>query len=110
VAPISASTQSARIDGARLAFGQAQHLGQADGQCHAGQAVFAHQVRAHARQVAFVRAAEALVEQRRDGGLQHGVTEKLEALVVLGAGAAVGQRTCEQRAVGEAVPQTLLQG
>ena len=75
VAPISASSASARIDGAlraaaaRLALGQAQHLGQAERQRDAVQAVLAHQVGAHARQVAFVGAGEALEQQaaRRPG-------------------------------------------
>ena len=94
---------------AGFAFGQTQHVGQADGKRDAGQTVFANEMRAHARQVAFVGPAEALVEQCRDRGLQDGVAEELEALVVLCTGTAVGQRACQQRAAGKAVTQALLQ-
>jgi hypothetical protein len=66
-------------------------------------------VRAHARQVAFVGAGKARVEQCRDCGLQHGVAEEFEALVVLGAGAAVRQRAQQQARVGEPMAQALLQ-
>ena len=102
-APISASSASARIDGAlraaaaRLAFAQAQHLGQAELQRGAVQAVLAHQVGAHAGQVAFVGAGEALEQQAGDGQAQDGVAEELEALVVVGAEAAVRQRALQQR-------------
>ena len=116
VAPISASSASARIEArmraaaARLAFAEAQQLGQAELQRRAVQAVLAHEVGAHPGQVAFVGAAEAVEQQARDGQAQDGVAEELEALVVVGAEAAVGQRPLQQRRVGEAVADALLQG
>jgi pyrroline-5-carboxylate reductase len=64
---------------------------------------------AHAGQVAFVGAGKSLVEQGRNGGLQHRVAEKLEALVVVGTGAAMGQRSAQQARLQEAVAQALLQ-
>ena len=116
VAPIRASSASARIDGAlraaaaRLAFGQAQHVGQAELQRGAVQAVFAHEVGAHAREVAFVGAAEALEQEARDRQVEHRVAEELEALVVVGAEAAVRERAVQQRLFREAVAEALLQG
>ena len=99
-----------RAAAAGFALGQAQHLRQAERQRGAVQAVLAHQVGAHARQVAFVRAGEALVQQRRDGQVQHRVAEELEPLVVVGAEAAVRQRARQQRGLRKAMAQALLQG
>ena len=73
------------------------------------QAVFAHEVGAHARQVAFVGIAEALEQQARDDQAEDGVAEKLEALVVVGAVAAVGQRALQQGRIAEPVTDALLQ-
>jgi hypothetical protein len=75
------------------------------------QAVLAHQVRAHARQVALVGAGESARTAGRDRQAQHRVAEELEPLVVVGAEAAVRQRALQQ-ALGsrEAVAQPLLQG
>ena len=61
------------------------------------QAVLAHEVGAHAREVAFVGVAEAVEQQARDDQAQHGVAEELEPLVVVGAEAAVRERALEQR-------------
>ena len=74
------------------------------------QAVLAHEVRAHAREVAFVAAREALEQQAGDRQVQHRVAQELEALVVVGAMAAVRQRALHQRRAGKAVAQALLQG
>ena len=94
---------------ARLALRQAQHVGQAERQRHAVQAVLAHQVGPHAGQVAFVRTGEALEQQARDGQAEHRVAEELEALVVIGAEAAMGQRAGQQPGLREAVAEPLLQ-
>ena len=92
-----------RATAARLALGQAHHLGQAELQRHAVQAVLAHQVRAHARQVAFVGAGEALEQQAGNGQAQHRIAEEFQAFVVVGAEAAVRQRPGEQLRLAEAV-------
>jgi hypothetical protein len=65
-------------------------------------------VGANARQVTLVGTGEAFKEQCRNGRLQHGIAKELEALVVLGAGAAMRQRTLQQGRVGEVQTQSLL--
>ena len=97
-----------RAAAARLALGQLQRLGQAQHQRDLVQAVLAHEVGAHAREVAFVGAGEAVEQQPRDGQVQHRVAQELEALVVVGAEAAVRERALEQRALGELVAEPLL--
>ena len=79
-------------------------------QRQAVQAVLAHQVRTDARQVAFVGAREALVQQAGDGQTQHGVAQELEPLVVVGAAAAVRERARQQPRLAEDMAQPLLQG
>jgi hypothetical protein len=72
-------------------------LGQAQRERGAVQAVLAHEVGAHARQVAFVAAGEAFVQQRRHCQAQHRVAQEFKPLVVIGTPAAVGQRALQQR-------------
>ncbi len=48
-----------------------------------------HQVRTHARQIAFAHALAALVKQIGHRQIQHRIAQKLEAFVVLGPAAAV---------------------
>ena len=91
-------------------FGQAQQFGQAERQRRAVQAVFAHQVGAHAREVTLVAAREALVQQRRNPQAEHCVTQEFEPLVVFGAEAAMRERLHQQRWPGEVVAQPPLQG
>ena len=98
-----------RAAAARLAFAEAQRLGQAELERDAVQAVLAHEVGAHAGQVALVGVAEALEQQARDDQAQDRVAEELEALVVVGAEAAVGQRAFQQGRVAEPVADALLQ-
>jgi hypothetical protein len=74
------------------------------------QAVLAHQVGADARQVTLVGAREALVQQAGHRQVEHGVAEEFEALVVLGAAAAVGERTQQQARLLEPMTEPLLQG
>jgi hypothetical protein len=93
----------------RLALGQAHHIGQAQRQRSTVQAVLAHEVRAHAGEVALVGAGEALVEQSRHRQAQHGIAEELEAFVVLGTEAAMRQGVEHQGGLPEAVAQALLQ-
>jgi len=99
-----------RAAAAGLALGQAQHLGQPQRQGDLVQAVLAHEVRADAREVAFVGAGEAVEQQARDGEAQHRIAEELEPFVVIGAEAAVPQRPLEQAFLCEAVAESLLQG
>ncbi len=98
-----------RAAAAGLTVAQVQHLGQRELQRDPVQALFAHQMRAHARQVAFVGAFEALVQQAGDGQAQHRVTEKFKPLVVVGTEAAVRQRAAQQARVAEAVTDAPLQ-
>ena len=86
-----------------------QHLGQRELQGDPVQALFAHQVRAHAGEIAFVGALEALVQQVGNGQAQHRVAEKLEPLVVVRAEAAVRQGAAQQARIGEAVADAPLQ-
>jgi hypothetical protein len=74
------------------------------------QAVLAHEVGAHAREVAFVAVGQAFVEQARDRQAQHGIAQEFQPLVVLGAPAAVRERTPQQLGPREGVAQALLQG
>ncbi len=98
-----------RTAAAQFAFGHAQHLGQAEHQRRTVQAVLAHEVGAHAGEVAFVAAGEALVEQGRHGQAEHGVPQELEPLVVLGAEAAVRERVQQQRLSRKCVTDASLQ-
>ena len=97
-----------RAAAARLALGQLQRVGQAEHERDPVQAVLAHEVGAHAREVALVGAGEAVEQQPRDGQVQHRVAQELEALVVVGAEAAVREGALEQRALGELVAEPLL--
>ena len=89
-----------RAAAAGLALAEAQQLGQAELERGAIQAVLAHQVGADAGQVALVGIAEAVEQQARDDQAQDRVAEELEALVVVGAEAAVGERPFQQGRVG----------
>ena len=92
-----------------LALGQSQHLGQSQAQRGAVQAVFAHQVRAHAGEVALVAVREALEQQAGDRQAQHRIAQELKPLVVVGAPAAVGEGPRQQGRLCKAVAQALLQ-
>ena len=98
-----------RAAAARFAFAEAQQLGQAELQRGAVQAVLAHEMGANAGQVALVGAAEAVEQQARDDQAQDRVAEEFEALVVVGAEAAVGQRPLQEAGVGKAVSDALLE-
>ena len=98
-----------RTAAARLALGQPQHLGHAERQRDLVQAVLAHEVGAHAGEIALVGPGEALEQQARDGEAEHRVAEEFEPLVVVGPEAAVPQRTLEQALLRELVAQSLLQ-
>ncbi len=98
-----------RAAAARLAFTEAQRLGQAELERGTVQAVFANEMGADARQVAFVGVAEAVEQQARDDQAQDRVAEELEALVVVGTEAAVGERAFQQGRVAEPVADALLQ-
>ena len=58
---------------------------------------------------ALVRIAEAIEQQARDDETEHGVAEELEALVVVGAIAAMRESPLHQRRVGEAMADLALQ-
>ena len=107
--PELAAELTERAAAAGFAIGQAHDFGQPECKRQAVQAVFAHEVGTHARQVAFVAARESVIEQARDGQAQHRVTQELEPLVVVGAMAAVGQRPLKQRDGSKTVSQALLQ-
>ena len=94
---------------ARLALAEAERLGQAELERGAIEAVFADEVGANARQVALVGVAEAVEQQARDDQAEDGVAEEFEALVVVGAVAAMGERSFQERRVGEAVTDALLE-
>jgi molecular chaperone DnaK len=98
------------LSNASMPVMQKAYADQAQAEGGAVQAVFAHQVGAHAGQVALVGAAEALVQQRRDGQAEHGVAEELQPLVVLRPETAVRQRALQQGRVAEGVTEPLLQG
>jgi hypothetical protein len=94
---------------AGLAFGQAQHLVQAQHQGRPVQAVLAHQVGTHPGQVALVGYIESVEQQTRDGQAQGRIAQKFQPLVVVGAETAVGERTGEQGGVGKPIAQAVLQ-
>ena len=66
-------------------------------------------LRKHAGQVAFIRAGIALVEQTGHGQAEHGIAEELQALVVVGAMAAMRDGPHEQLGPLEAVAESSLQ-
>ena len=106
-APITASTASARIEGrrapplfsspspSRSCSPKAKRCG--DG----GKRLLVDQVGAQPRQLAFGQRGKPLIEFERHDAIEHAVAEKLEALVVGRAVAAVGQRLPQQFGVGE---------
>ena len=74
------------------------------------QGVLLHQVRAHARQVAFRQMGQALKEQVGHREIEHRVAQELQALVVIRRKAAMGQRTLKESRVTEPHGQSALQG
>ena len=116
MAPISASSASARIDERIAPPPRASpsprriELGQAELERGSEQAVLADEVGADARQIALVGIAEAVEQQARDDEAEDGVAEEFEALVVVGAEAAVREGPFQERRVAEAVADALLQG
>jgi hypothetical protein len=63
-----------------------------------------------AGQVAFVGAGVALVQQAGHGKAEHGVAQELQAFVVVGAKAAVGQCPHQQVGALEAMAKPALEG
>ena len=63
------------------------------------------EARADPRQLAFGDLREAPVQDRRDGAIQYGVADELEALVMIGAEAAVRERLQEQLRTAEVVAE-----
>ena len=57
-----------------------------------------------------VGTSEAFEQQAGDGQAEHGVAEEFEPFVVIGAEAAVRERTLQQRFALELVAQPALQG
>ena len=112
---MSASSASARIEARSAPPPRASpsprrsQLGQAELQRRAMQAVFAHEVGAHARQVAFVGVAQAVEQQAGDDQAQNRVAEEFEPFVVVGAEASVREGPLQKAGIGETVADTLLQ-
>ena len=98
-----------RTTAARLAFAETERLGQAELKRRPVQAVLANEVGANTGQVTFVGIAETVEQQARDDQAQDGVAEELEALVVVGAVAAMRQGALHQSRIGEAMTDLLLQ-
>jgi hypothetical protein len=105
----SAAYLDAGYDAAGLAVGHLQHRRQAQAERQLVQAVLAHEMGAHTRQVAFVGAGVAFVQQARNGQAQHGVAEELEPFVVVGTVAAVREGLRQQLGPLEAVAEAALQ-
>jgi hypothetical protein len=87
----------------RLRTGAAPRAGPA--QRHAVQAVLAHQVRAHAGQVALRRSRRSARQQAGHRQAQHGIAQEFQPLVVVGAEAAVRQRTLQQARLAKRWPR-----
>jgi hypothetical protein len=66
-------------------------------------------VGANTGEVTLVRAGEALEQQAGYRQAEHGIAEEFEALVVIGAEAAVRQRARQQRRLPEAVADAALE-
>ncbi len=71
--------------------------------------VLAHQRGAHARQFALAQFAETLEQRNRDHAVENGIAEKLEALVVRLAEAAMRQRLLQQARIREHMPEPSLE-
>ena len=87
---------------------QAHDVRQAQLQRQTMQGVLPHQVGTNAGQIPLVAAIEASVQQRRNAQTQHGIAQKLQALVVVSPKTLVCDRTGEQARIGKHMPQTLL--
>ncbi len=81
----------------QLAAAQAQHFTQPEAAGDHGQRLFPHQHGAHPRQIAFCRLRQAQEYRLADDEVEQRVAEELEALVVVAAGASVGERALQQR-------------
>ncbi len=92
---------------ARLQFAaaEAQTLAQALLGGDLGQGLAAHQGRALPRQGSLIGGGMRIVEQARNGAIQHRVAEELEPLVVVGARAAVRERGRAERESRERVAE-----
>jgi hypothetical protein len=103
IAPISASSASARIDGRvrpPVFTSPSPSLSAAaeiEFASHVGQRALLDQIGTQTRQHAFGQFGKALAQQVGCDAVEHRVAEKLEALVVGRGKAAVGQRLAEQR-------------
>ena len=95
--------------GARLALAQPNDVRQAQADGELVQGFLLDQVGAHARQVAFGQGLQAVVQQRGNGQVEHGIAQEFQPLVVVGREAAVRQRPRQQLRVGELVLQARLQ-
>ncbi len=93
----------------QLALAQTQGIAQAKIGGNFGQGFLTHQVGAQARQFAFLERREMLIQERRDGAVEHAVAQKLEPFVVRGGVAAMRQRLPQQFRLPEAVSERLLQ-
>ena len=70
--------------GFRLTFAQAQYIGNLQAQRQLVQGVLLDEVGAHARQVPLRQIAEPLVQQARDGEVEHGIAQKFQPFIVIG--------------------------
>ena len=86
-----------RATATRLTFAETERLGQAELKRRPVQAVLANEVGANAGQIAFVGIAETVEQQAGDDQAQDGITEELEALVVVGTMA--GARCVSARSI-----------
>jgi hypothetical protein len=70
-----------------------------------GQGLLPHQAGAQARQLTLLQLAESLVQLVRDAAIEDAVAEKLDALVVRGAVAAMGECLQQQGRLCETVAE-----
>src|SRR5262249_27401127 len=95
--------------GGELALAQAQVLADAERLRHLGERLLADQARPQARELALRELRETRVEHVGDGTAEHAIAQELEALVVLGAAAAVRQRLLDKARIVEPVAQPFLE-
>ena len=94
---------------AHLALTQSHHGRQIQVFGQLVQGVLFDQVGPHPRQIAFGQISQLGVQHVRDREVEHRITQKLQALVVVGAEAAVRDRLLQQSMLAKGVAQPYLQ-
>lgn len=100
---------SRRSTRASLAFSQPQQGREAELDCQLVKRFLLDQIGTNTREVTFRQTGELYIQKMCYRQVQHRVTQKFEALVVVGRKAAMRERELQQPRVGKGVLETRLQ-